>query len=90
MDLGHLAGIARDAMLRYDVTAAELAGAIGRSATRYGYPSGRALLNELVTIAGVPLGAIDLVAAIEGRRIDGYQASEELQSEAATKKAVGR
>jgi hypothetical protein len=64
LDLGHLAGVTRDAMLRYDVPAAILAAALDGSARRYSYRTGEELADHLLRLAGAPRSAVDLAAAV--------------------------
>lgn len=62
-DLGHLATVARDVLLRHDVPAHAAAEALQPAAARYGYLNGQALVDQLLRLAGAPISAVDLTAA---------------------------
>lgn len=63
LDAGHLATMARDALLRHDVPTQQLADALDPAARRYDYRSGDELLDDLLHQVGVPSSAVDVVAA---------------------------
>ena len=63
LDTGHLAAMARDAMLRHDVPARQLAVALEPAAALYHQTNGSDLLDDLLRQAGAPVSAVDLTAA---------------------------
>lgn len=63
LDTGHLASVARDVMLRYDVPARQLAAALEPAAGRYQRSNGSELLDDLLQEAGAPVSTVDVAAA---------------------------
>lgn len=62
LDAGHLATIARDAVLRHDVALTDLAEALGPAAHRYGHRDGTQLRDTLLQEAGIPTSVVDIAA----------------------------
>lgn len=69
LDLGHLAGIVRDTILRHDVPLDEVAHVLDDAAGKYGYPEGNAFVHSLLETVGVPVSAVDLVAAAAAKQL---------------------
>ena len=64
IDRGHLATLVRDAMIRYELAAEDVAVVLARYARRYGGATGdgQGLLTLLLREAGVPRSALDVAA----------------------------
>jgi hypothetical protein len=63
LDRGHLAGVVRDALVRYDIPAATLAAELADYAYSYGVTAGAGskLLEVMLDEAGVPASTVDAV-----------------------------
>jgi hypothetical protein len=80
MDLGHLAGIVRDSVLRYDIPLNTLERALDAPAKKYGYRDGRSLLQSLLQTARVPTSTVDLATTAAAERLrEKLAESEEIQ-----------
>ena len=62
LDLGHLAGVVRDAVLRHDIPVGNLARSLDNFARRYGFANGDDFVHSLLRGAGVPASTVELAA----------------------------
>lgn len=69
LDLGHLAGLVRDTILRHDVPLDELAHALDESARKYGYPDGNSFVHSLLQTVAVPVSSVDLAAVAAAKQL---------------------
>lgn len=69
LDLGHLAGIVRDTILRYDVPLDDVARVLDEPAGKYGYPDGNGFVHSLLQTVGVPVSTVDLAAAAAAKQL---------------------
>lgn len=62
IDMGHLATITRDALLKHDTAAGTLIDALTPAAQRYGYENGTTLFDDLIQQAGIPVNILAMAS----------------------------